>query len=161
MQSFHDFREGFRNRDKLQSSTELINKWNVFVDDALNVQSGKYRWLAGLVGNKLNVKSNSKMGRFLSSPQFLKAGIYHDVARSDSVGQAIKSSAKGGFSFWLYNTALPGTGMAMEKISSKLWGPFKLPFQGIGWMLKNLALLKLGKDIMFSPEGKAQARPSA
>jgi hypothetical protein len=153
MKSFHDFREGFRNRHTLQG-TQLLDKWNIFIDDALNIRSGQYRSLIGMMAGGLKIGQNSKLGKILSSPQFLKANVYHDVAQADSIGKAFKAGAKGGMGFWVYQVALPGAGQFMEKTGQNMWGPFKLPFIGIGWILKNLPLLKLGKDMMSTPKPK-------
>lgn len=151
MKSFHDFREGFRNRHTLEG-TQLLDKWNTFIDDALNIRSGQYRSLIGMLTGRLKVSQNSKIGKILSSPQFLKANIYHDVAQADSIGKAVKAGAKGGMGFWFYQVCLPGAGQFMEKVGQNLWGPLKWPFMGIGWTLKNLPLLKLGKDMMSAPK---------
>lgn len=153
MKSFHDFREGFRNRHTLQG-TQLLDKWNTFIDDALNIRSGQYRSLIGMMAGGLKIGQDSKLGKILSSPQFLKANIYHDVAQADSIGKAFKAGAKGGMGFWFYQVALPGAGQFMEKAGQNMWGPFKLPFIGIGWILKNLPLLKLGKDMMSTSKPK-------
>lgn len=151
MKSFHDFREGFRNRHTLEG-TQLLDKWNTFIDDALNIRSGQYRSLVGMLGGGLKVGKDSRIGKILSSPQFLKANIYHDVAQADSVKGAVKAGAKGGIGFWFYQVALPGAGQFMEKAGQSMWGPLKWPFTGIGWVLKNLPLLKLGKDMMSAPK---------
>lgn len=154
MKSFQDFRESFRNRDKLKGQYDLLNKWNVLIDDALNVRSGHAKMLAGILGNYLKVSKDSKVGRILSSKQFLKANIYHDVAQANTVSGAFKAGAKGGIGFWFYNVCLPGVGLALEKASSTLWGPFKWPFMGLGLLLKNYGLLKLGKDVLSTPKSK-------
>jgi hypothetical protein len=152
MKSFQDFREGFRNRESLKGQYDLLDKWNVFIDDALNVRSGFAKMIGGLVGSYLKVSKDSKMGQLLSSQRFLKANICHDVAQASSVGGAIKAGANAGLGFWFYNGFLPGAGLALEKGSDMMWGPLKLPFQSLGWILKNLPLLKLGKDMLSTPK---------
>lgn len=154
MKSFHDFRESFRNRHELKESGALINKWNTFIDDALNIRSGQYKALAGALGGFVKVNANSRIGKILSSKQFLKANIYHDVAQADSVGKAVKAGAKGGASYWFYQ-GVQGIGLAMEKASNAMWGPFKWPFKGIGWLLANLPLLKTAKDLALPQKSKA------
>lgn len=150
LKSFQEFRESFRNRDKLQDGGQLLAKWNQFVDDALNIRSGQYKMIGGMLSNYLRLTPNSKIGKILTSKRFLKANIYHDVAQANSAGGAIKAGAKGGMSFWFYNNFLPAAGGAMEKAADVMWGPFKWPFKGMGWILHNLPFLQLGKDLMFS-----------
>ncbi|WP_373531192.1 hypothetical protein [Vampirovibrio sp.] len=151
MKSFQDFREGFRNRENLKGQYDLLNKWNVFIDDALNVRAGYPKMLGGLVGRYLKVSKDSRIGQVLSSKQFLKANVYHDVAQANTMGGAFKAGAKGGMGFWFYNAFLPGAGLTLEKAADMMWGPFKAPFKGLGWILKNLALLRLGKDMLSPP----------
>lgn len=151
MKSFQDFREGFRNREKLQGQYDLLDKWNVFIDDALNVRSGHAKMIGGLVAGYLKISKDGKIGQVLSSKQFLKANIYHNVAQANTLAGAIKAGTKGGMGFWFYNGFLPGAGLALEKGADMISGPLKLPLNGLGWILKNLALLRLSKDIYCSP----------
>lgn len=152
MKSFQNFREGFRNKENLQGQYDLLEKWNVFIDDALNVRSGHAKMIGGLLGGYLKISKDGKIGQILSSKQFLKANVYHNVAQANTVGGAIKAGAKGGMGFWFYNGFLPGAGLALEKGADLISGPLKLPLNGLGWLLKNMALLRLGKDMLAAPK---------
>ncbi len=154
MKSFHEFREGFRNRHELQG-TQLMDKWNRFIDDALNVNAGKYQAFAGMFAKFLRVNQSSKLGQILCSKQFLKANINHNVAQANSVGGAIKAGAKGGIGYWFDTVVTPGIGTAMEKSADCMWGPFKWPFKAGGWLLKNWQLLRLGRDVISTPTPKS------
>lgn len=154
MRKFQDFRAALKNNQNFNGE-EVIEKWNHFIGDALNIKTSRFKALNQMLSSRLSLSKNGFIGRLLNNPAFMKAKMYNNVAHADTVSGAIKAGARGGIGFWFYHSLLPGIGRAMEKMSNWMPGPLKLPFKGIGWLVAHFSEVQLAKDVMLSSAKKS------
>jgi hypothetical protein len=148
MQKLQDFRKALNGRENLKEG-ELVDKWNQFIDDALNIKVSRFKGIANFALNRLKISQTGFVGKILNNPNFLKAKMYSNISHANSMGGAVKAGTKGGISFWFYQYFLPGVGKVLEKIANILPGPLKWPFKLLGWLMDHFPSLKLAKDMLL------------
>jgi hypothetical protein len=142
------------NPNKATSPTEIIDRINKAIDDALDIR--KFPFLNRIV-QYLRPTQNNFLGRILGQWQrfALLANININVAKEESIGKATYAGVKGGFQFLFWATLVPKVGMMLEKGSRFMPAPLSWICKGLGWLMEYAGLLRFAADLSTSPKPPA------
>jgi hypothetical protein len=139
------------NPNKATSPTEIIDRINKAIDDALDIR--KFPFLNRIV-QYLRPTQNNFLGRILGQWQrfALLANINVNVAKEESIGKATYAGIKGGFQFLFWATLVPKVGMMLEKGSRFMPAPLSWICKGLGWLMEYAGLLRFAADFAGTPK---------
>lgn len=134
------------NPGKANSSTEIIDRINKAIDDALDVK--KLPFLSKFI-QRIRPTQHNALGRLFNNWNkfaFL-ANININVAKEDSLGKAAYSGIKGGCGYLLLHVVMPKVGMALEKGSRFMPFPLNWICKGLGLLMEYAGLLRAATSI--------------
>lgn len=142
------------NPNKATSPTEIIDRINKALDDALDIK--KFPFMDRIV-RYLRPTQNNFLGRILGQWQrfALLANINVNVAKEESIGKATYAGIKGGFQFLFWATLVPKVGMMLEKGSRFMPAPLSWICKGLGWLMEYAGLLRFAADLTTNPKPPA------
>ncbi len=151
LQNFARIEEILADPNKATSPTEIIERINKAIDDALDIR--KFPFLNRIV-QYLRPTQNNFLGRILGQWQrfALLANINVNVAKEDSIGKATYAGVKGGFQFLFWATLVPKVGMMLEKGSRFMPAPLSWICKGLGWLMEYAGLLRFAADFAGTPK---------
>lgn len=142
LRSFARIDELMEHPDRANNPTELLERVNKVIDDALDVKAipglkSVGEWLKPFVG-KFLMKYNRGM---------LWATVNTEIAEAKSVTEAARRGVKGSLTHLWYFQILPTVGGWIRKGATLAPQPFRMGFQGLGMLLEWFGFLKLTANV--------------